>query len=209
MPCLHTAQTPGQIFTPLSCNCRNPSRPAPVCGALPRLPVPHRNRLCCPTPGLAPSGRAEWEPGWSELPREGAPGGGCCCPTLLIAPSQRGVTGAVPVSRRDDAAALFPCQGRRVRSLHEPSPSLRAGSGGKLLGLPLGVLGGAHGGGPPRRGAGQVGDTCSDTGSDRLTLSVPPVLLPPPPGKAPSSCFSRGMSKGWRFLSLFPPMRTG
>lgn len=58
----------------------------------------------------------------------------------------------------DDTATLFPFQGWCVWSLHEPSPSLRASSRGKLLGLPLGVLGRAHGGCPAGRGAGQVCD---------------------------------------------------
>lgn len=86
---------------------------------------------------------------------------------------------------RASAVGLFLFQRWRVRSLHESCQSLWASSGSKLLGLPLGLLGRAHGRWPPRRRAGEVGDARSGKESGAVQAEPPFPPLPPPRGSAP------------------------
>lgn len=106
-----------------------------------------------------------------------------------------------------EAAGSFLFQGCHIRSLHEPCQSLRAGSGSKLLGLPLGVLGRAHARWAPRRRAGEVREVCPFPTQRVSDASV----LTSSWGWADAVSVFRCCKRAWKMpalsFSLLPPQR--
>ncbi|XP_048350659.1 aquaporin-8 isoform X1 [Sphaerodactylus townsendi] len=99
----------------------------------------------------------------------------------------------------------YPRRGCYLRGLHEPSPSVWPRAGCQLLGLPLGVLGGPHGG----RTAGRSLDQVPDWRQENSPL---PQIAPPPPSQlgSPSNggllCLTRALSLWLPLLLLLPSL---